>query len=274
MKKLLILFSLLGVFVSTMSQDFNPLGGQNSADIKDPVVWDGAITKKGEDTYTLSFSALIDEEWHIYSQHTPNEGIGPIPLSVDFLKVDTDFSLEGPLEESKTYREFSDVWGFDEVFFKEEGTLTQNVKLLTQDTKLIKAELFYQVCKEVCLNEERYIVFNLATNKVKFIKNYDDFEAYSGVKEVEATIKQGKEEVSVDNTEVIKDQKQSKKRGLWSIFFIAFLSGFAALLTPCVFPMIPLTVSFFTKQSKIYCIQKILQNVCILNDKKPLIGGG
>ena len=49
---------------------------------------------------------------------------------------------------------------------------------------------------------------------------------------------------------MVAEPKSDTQRGLWSIFFIAFLSGFAALLTPCVFPMIPMTVSFFTKQSK------------------------
>ena len=43
--------------------------------------------------------------------------------------------------------------------------------------------------------------------------------------------------------------KKEEKKGLWTIFFLAFIGGFAALLTPCVFPMIPMTVSFFTKQS-------------------------
>ena len=54
--------------------------------------------------------------------------------------------------------------------------------------------------------------------------------------------------VSADTEE--SENESSNRKGMWSIFFIAFLSGFAALLTPCVFPMIPMTVSYFTKQSK------------------------
>ncbi|MBV1922459.1 MAG: thioredoxin family protein, partial [Flavobacteriaceae bacterium] len=108
---------------------------------------------------------------------------------------------------------------------------------------------YYQVCKEVCLNEEYYVVFDIANNRVKFIDNYDDFETYTG--ETKETISQdNKDSGKVDNSVVEEAEKKSETKGLWSIFFIAFLSGFAALLTPCVFPMIPLTVSFFTKQSK------------------------
>ena len=78
-------------------------------------------------------------------------------------------------------------------------------------------------------------------NKVEFIDNYDEWNAYASKEK--------------EKTKVVEDNKDdgsssSESKGLWTIFFIAFLSGFAALLTPCVFPMIPLTVSFFTKQSK------------------------
>ena len=75
-----------------------------------------------------------------------------------------------------------------------------------------------------------------------FIDNYDEWNTYSS-KEIN--------KVSLEkSTKNNSSSTNSKTRGLWAIFFIAFLSGFAALLTPCVFPMIPLTVSFFTKQSK------------------------
>ena len=91
------------------------------------------------------------------------------------------------------------------------------------------------------MNEERYVVFDLAANKVFFIDNYDEWNTYNSTENY-------KEEL--DATAKMDGAKNPKTRGLWTIFFIAFLSGFAALLTPCVFPMIPLTVSFFTKQSK------------------------
>ena len=64
-----------------------------------------------------------------------------------------------------------------------------------------------------------------------------------------------------------KSQKKEKSRGLWGIFIIAFLSGFAALLTPCVFPMIPMTVSFFTKQSKSKAAgikNAVIYGICII----------
>jgi len=250
MKKLLFLISLLGIVLPTLAQDFPSMGGQ-SADIKNPLVWEGNIKKSSDTEYEISITGFIDKDWHVYSQHTPNEGIGPIPLEITFLNADTDFTLEGPLEESETHRTYSDVWGFDEVYFSEIAILTQKIIVTNPDTKVIKANLFYQVCIDVCLNEERYIVFDLSENKVKFIENYDDFESYVAKEKSKTDVEETKKDDSiVDNSSVEDSEKESETKGLWAIFFIAFLSGFAALLTPCVFPMIPLTVSYFTKQSK------------------------
>jgi thiol:disulfide interchange protein DsbD len=243
---LVLLFSLISI--PSIAQDFSPFGNQQSGDIKDPVDWEVKINTTDATNFEFVLNAYIDDEWHIYSQTTPNEGIGPIPLAIQYLNAEGNFEKTSELIESKTYREYSETWGFDEVFFKEKATLTQKINLLNPAINVIKAELTYQVCKTVCLNEERYIVFDLAANKALFIDNYDDFEAYA----TEGSTLQSDTDTkkNIDNSEVEKDQKKSKSRGLWTIFFIAFLSGFAALLTPCVFPMIPLTVSFFTKQSK------------------------
>ncbi len=251
MKKIFLLVALFSIVFSATSQGIPGMGGQNAGEIKDPVDWEGAIKKLSDTEFELSITGYIDDNWHVYSQHTPSEGIGPIPLSMDFLNKDVDFTLNGKLEESETHRTFSDVWGFDEVYFSEMVTLTQKIKLSNLDTKVIKTELFYQVCFDVCLNEERYIVFDLTTNKVEFIKDYDEFEAYSSKEtaktQVEETNKNDNEEANSSKSE---SKEEKKSEGLWAVFIFAFLSGFAALLTPCVFPMIPLTVSFFTKQSK------------------------
>ena len=244
MKKLSLLISLLLVLFYSNAQDTPLIGGQELGEIKNPLEWEGSIKKISDTDYEISLTGYIDDNWHVYSQYTPEDlekGLGPIPLFVDFKKLDEDYILEGTLEESETHREFSETWGFDEIFFKEIAILKQKVKLNNPDVKVIKSILYYQVCIDVCLNEERYVVFDLAANKVEFIENYDEWDAY-------ASKEKGKTQVE----EAKKDDRSSssESRGLWTIFFIAFLSGFAALLTPCVFPMIPLTVSFFTKQSK------------------------
>ncbi|MDA9342282.1 thioredoxin family protein, partial [Flavobacteriaceae bacterium] len=242
MKKLSLLVSLLLVLFYSNAQNAPLISGQELGEIKNPLEWEGAIKKITDTDYELSLTGYIDDNWHVYSQYTPEDlenGLGPIPLFMDFKKLDKDYILDGPLEESETHREYSETWGFDEIFFKEIAILKQKVKLSNPAVKVIKAILYYQVCIDVCLNEEYYVVFDLTANKVEFIDNYDKWDAYT----------------SKEKTKVIEDNKDDDSsspgsKGLWTIFFIAFLSGFAALLTPCVFPMIPLTVSFFTKQSE------------------------
>ena len=242
MKKLSLLISLLLVLFYSNAQNAPLISGQELGEIKNPLEWEGAIKKITDTDYELSLTGYIDDNWHVYSQYTPEDlenGLGPIPLFIDFKKLDKDYTLDGPLEESETHREYSETWGFDEIFFKEIAILKQKVKLSNPAVKVIKAILYYQVCIDVCLNEEYYVVFDLTANKVEFIDNYDKWDAYT----------------SKEKTKVIEDNKDDDSsspgsKGLWTIFFIAFLSGFAALLTPCVFPMIPLTVSFFTKQSE------------------------
>ena len=244
MKKLSLLISLLLVLFYSKAQNTPLIGGQELGEIKNPLEWEGAIKKITDTDYELSLTGYIDDNWHVYSQYTPEDlekGLGPIPLFIDFKKLDKDYTLDGPLEESETHREYSETWGFDEIFFKEIAILKQKVKLRNPAVKVIKTILYYQVCIDVCLNEEYYVVFDLASNKVEFIDNYDEWNAYASKEK--------------EKTKVVEDNKDdgsssSESKGLWTIFFIAFLSGFAALLTPCVFPMIPLTVSFFTKQSK------------------------
>ncbi len=244
MKKLLFLVSILGILLPSFAQDTPIIGDLNSNEIKNPLVWEGKIKKTNDTDYEISVTGFIDDNWHVYSQHTPEDlesGLGPIPLFMDFKKLDKNYLLDGPLEESETHREFSETWGFDEIFFSELAILTQKVKLINPDVKVIKSILYYQVCIDVCLNEERYIVFDLAANKVEFIDNYDDWDAYMSKEKGKTQVEEAKKD---DNS------KSSESDGLWGIFFLAFFAGFAALLTPCVFPMIPLTVSFFTKQSK------------------------
>ena len=243
MKKLSLLFSLLLVLFNSYAQNTPMIDGQELGEIKNPLEWEGSVKKISDTDYELSVTGYIDDKWHVYSQHTPEDlenGLGPLPLFMDFKKLDEDYTLDGPLEESETHREFSETWGFDEIFFSEIAILTQKVKLSNPDVKVIKSILYYQVCIDVCLNEERYVVFDLAANKVEFIDNYDDWDAYASKEKEKTQVEETKKE----------DSDSSESKGLWAIFFIAFLSGFAALLTPCVFPMIPLTVSFFTKQSK------------------------
>ena len=124
-----------------------------------------------------------------------------------------------------------------------ECTFTQKVKVSNSKLTSIKAMIDYQVCKEVCINQDFTFTFTLP--EIKEVKTSATVVKVDSLKNdtVQTTIKSS-ETVKIEAT------KKKPDSSVVTIFLLAFLGGFAALLTPCVFPMIPMTVSFFTKQSK------------------------
>ncbi|MAZ28327.1 MAG: thiol:disulfide interchange protein [Cytophagaceae bacterium] len=236
----IFLFLLVCLSTGVTAQGQNSPFVNNQGMMINPVEWEGSIEKVSDTEYNLIFKADIEDEWHIYSQKTPD--IGPIPLGFEFLGQPETYILEGEAIESETSTEYSDIWEGDEVFFKDEAILTQKIKLIDTTTQFVKATVNYQVCKEQCINQEYYFGFDIKTLRASVFEDYADFEAYGA-----------KAEDKVEKTEVPtlqETQKEEGQRSLWTLFFITFLAGFAALLTPCVFPMIPMTVSYFTKRSK------------------------
>ena len=194
----------------------------SESQIYDPASWTYETNDLGNNEYELIFNVKIEENWHIYSQHL--QGDGPLPTEFLFEEDATGYELLGKVSESENIHSAYDPnFDMELSYFENEATFKQKVKL-TDAGASIKGELVYMTCDDSkCLPPE-----------------YVPFEFSVGEK-----IDQSAEEAFSNNT-----KDDGSDRSLIMIFFWAFLSGFAALLTPCVFPMIPMTVSFFTKQSK------------------------
>ena len=203
------------------------LGSENSFEkdspgILEPVEFETKIEKTG-DFYTLTITADIDEGWHLYSIDLPSDD-GPIATEINFIEP-SGYELNGKIEvvgEEHT--------SYDPNFMMElsyyEGKVVFKQKLNPTSAKaLVEGEVIFMVCND----------------KSCIMPPSEEFEF-----EIE-----GAENSSAGITEIDKPKKsKAESKSLWAIFLLSFLGGFAALLTPCVFPMIPLTVSFFTKQSK------------------------
>ena len=219
-----------------------------NAQVLSPVKWTTKIEKVSETEFNLIANGKIEEGWHVFSQFTPDGGSSPMVLN--FKDVKGNYELIGKAKESPYQKVYSDVFEVDEYIFEDKVTVTQKVKIINPKTTKIRLNLEYQVCKESCIGDNIDFVFNIpavssavaTTASQDTIAEADNqFSTVIDTATTENTIKQAEPKV----TEPIKDEKS-----LWTIFFIAFVSGFAALLMPCIFPMIPMTVSFFTKQSK------------------------
>jgi thiol:disulfide interchange protein DsbD len=232
-----------------------------SAQILKPTTWTSKIEQNSDTEFTLIFQGNSEKDWHVYSQFTPDGG--PLPLEFDFKEQEGNYKLIGKAVESKYEKVYNDVFGVDEYYFADKFTIKQKIKITNAELKTINVQADYQVCKEVCINAKEKFAFiipkiirskevtkNAATEVVipdTIIDTSTTVEVVENESDKKAVITAPtNENMSVADEE----ENSSSKRGLFTIFFIAFLSGFAALLTPCVFPLIPMTVSFFTKQSK------------------------
>ena len=217
-----------------------------NAQIHNPVKWKTAVEKINDNEYYLVATASIEAGWKLYGQNIPPNG--PVPTSFKYTQ-DPIFELVGKTEESKPIVKHDKVFDMEIAYFYRQAVFKQRVKLLGEVTSIsIKAEVEFMSCDDSnCLPPDTVdLEFFLsgtatanqgATPQFTFGNNTDANNTVPATTVSQTTPK-------APATTPISHQ------GLWTIFFISFLSGFAALLTPCVFPMIPMTVSYFTKQSK------------------------
>ncbi len=222
MKKIAYLLCALLAFAAVRAQD--------------PVKWTASVEKKSDTEYTLVFKAAIEEHWHMYSQYTADGG--SLPLELVFNNDKGNFEAAGKASESPTKKQFNDIFGVEETFWENTAELRQEIKVTNNANSIVQAELTYQVCKESCIQGDNLFEFDLKALTVKEVKNFEEVKPEAA------------KEVAVNSAVTPNHKNPESDRGLFAIFIISFFSGFAALLTPCVFPMIPMTVSFFTKQSK------------------------
>ena len=209
--------------------------------VYEPVKWSTSVEKISESDFNLVITATIDDSWHLYSQSIPDGG--PIPTTFNFESLENEFQLMGNTVEGEGHEEFDKVFEMEIKYFEKEAVFKQKIRLLKTGKVNINGTLEFMVCDDTnCLPPTEV--------DISFV-----VEGKSGVKienvfVIDTTDKSDLQVEEKDETEVKSSSQDKESRSLLTIFIIAFFSGFAALLTPCVFPMIPMTVSFFTKQSK------------------------
>ncbi|MEE4260470.1 MAG: cytochrome c biogenesis protein CcdA [Bacteroidales bacterium] len=195
--------------------------------ILEPVEWQIKTEKTGNRTVDIFFTATIDDGYHLYSVDVPEDG----PLPTEFIFENQDgFELLGQAVEITTpIEEFDDVFELDIKFFERTATFKQTIRFTSDKDQIpVIGEIAYMVCNDVgcvALYEDVELLFNGETDQLIIESQQED-------------------------TEVGMSDIQGKKASLWGFFILSFLGGLAAILTPCVFPMIPMTVSFFMKDGE------------------------
>ena len=192
----------------------------------------------------------IEEGWHINGANLPLESFS-IPTNL-FLDTSSMFIIEDSIYEPEVKRIYDNIAKED--LYLHEGKIKISRKVIVNSEKdfVIKGVFTFQTCDDSHCLPPYDGPFEV---KVKGcdIQNLSDktFNSTKTLEEKKKTITNEivKKKLAVENDIEIEESKTNSK-SIFFIFIISFLSGFAALITPCVFPMIPLTVSFFTKQSK------------------------
>ncbi|MFN3529516.1 MAG: cytochrome c biogenesis protein CcdA [Bacteroidia bacterium] len=225
----------------------------SSAQILNPVKWKFEVEKISADEALLKASASIDPGWHLYSQYMTfaEDQFGPELTAFTFNK-NPKVELIGRVEEiGKLKEEITPV--FDNLlvrYFSDKVTFVQKVRVKAENTK-VTGSVYFMVCddKQCLPPDDKEFVFELNgfDPSAAAAVTAQDPEA-DGAVEVPEKTREELRPTTVREPEPVQDSA-SEGDGLLGIFIAGFLGGLIALLTPCVFPMIPLTVSFFTKQS-------------------------
>ena len=208
------------------------------AQFEEPVVWESKVEQLAEDRYQLIFEAGIAPNWHLYSQFSDPEGA--IPTEFVFDQTDS-FKLVGNVTESESVVDYDQVFEMDLTYFNDSAIFQQQIQVLDDRLTQIKVEINYQACDdELCIFRTESFILSL-DGSVSAVELDIDEKSQALSAELKLALT---ETQYLENTTV--------KEGTYAplnIFLLGFFGGLLALLTPCVFPMIPLTVSFFLKQS-------------------------
>ncbi|MCB9171021.1 MAG: thioredoxin family protein [Flavobacteriales bacterium] len=214
-----------------------------------PVHWSITMNEKGEDVWRLAFSAHVDEGWYVYSQESFGDE-GPIPTSILFDSLAQAEVIGAPIEEGAHELElFDELFGMKVRKFKDDVAFLRDIRVIDPN-KAIGGVINYMSCNdESCIFPDplRFTVVP-ATGAVTI-----GDRPTSGLAVREGPIyKLPNVDLSapVVRADGGSTTQVEQDASLWRIFFLGFIGGLLALLTPCVFPMIPLTVSFFTKGSE------------------------
>ncbi|WP_244266715.1 protein-disulfide reductase DsbD family protein [Winogradskyella sediminis] len=199
----------------------NLTGAGATSKILEPVKWSTSVEKVNDTELILVATANIDNGWKLYAQNIKDGG--PIPTRFDYSEKE-GITFLGTTQEEEGEESMDKVFDMTIKYFKDKAEFRQKIKVSDVSVTTVTGEVGFMSCDDTQCTAPTYV--DLEFDLTKTVKASSDI---------------------VENSASSEDESS---KGLWSIFIIAFFSGFLALLTPCVFPMIPMTVSFFIKQSQ------------------------
>lgn len=208
---------------------------------QNPVTFETTVKKVSDSNFQLITNATIEEGWRLYSQNLLDGGAIPTEFVYE---ENNSYILLGPTIESESITKFDPIFSLDQTYFESFSTFYQDIQI-EKNISYLNAKIYFQACDDiVCIFREADLIFNFDGSKSE-IKNNDLTSLVVNNDNplfVEFT---GKELLSSENNSA----NSFSSNSYLNLLILGFIGGILALLTPCVFPMIPLTVSFFTNKN-------------------------
>ena len=224
MKKIPVLFTALLLMYSN-----------HMAQVLDPVDWKFSLERVNEKEAVLVFKAVIENKWHLYSQDLP--GGGPVPTSFSFDEPVGYKRIGEVVEVTEAEVKYDASFDLDLKMFSHEAEFRQKIEITGDKPVEITGFIEY-----MCCDDERCLP-----------PTEEDFSFATGAGETAETgtgLETADQGLGLSDTGPDGYKPAGKKGNMWIFFLVSFLAGLAAILTPCVFPMIPMTVTFFMQGSE------------------------
>ena len=213
---------------------------------QEPIKWLTSVEKKSDNSYILYTTAKIQDNWRLYSQNLEEGGALPTEFVFEDESIFDSFSI---VSEPKPITKYDPIFQMDQSYFINEVIYTQEVVLKgNYKDDILTQNLYYQVCDDrVCIFQDVKLEYSLSNKQIINTTSFDYSTVSSSLN------------LDLKNSELLVNEYENEVSNNFSrrinILILGLLGGFLALLTPCVFPMIPLTVSFFStknEQAKLY----------------------
>lgn len=229
LKKITLLLILFTVNIVSFSQ------------VLEPVKWDVSTRNLGENEVELIFKAKIDKLWHLYSQDIV---MSPPATTFSFKDI-KGYELLGKVAESESIEKYDANFEMKVKYFSNEAIFKQKIKLLTDSPVNVHGYVNFMCCDDKrCIPPNDFDFEFVLNSSGKAEKSGGDKEKPGATQESYYGGIADEENTPVEQKDTTSDSS------LWIFFFIAIIAGFAGSLTPCVYPMIPMTVNFFMNSSK------------------------
>ena len=209
--------------------------------------WDLKTKTISDDEVELQFTATLDNGWHIYSQHTdPN---GPIGISFQF-DNSKDYKRLSNVKEPKAHEEFDDMFKCTVRSFDKSVTFRQRIKVLTDKDFKVTGTMSYQLCNDGSCIPPDDEPFSFNVKGAKLPDTTAVAVADTTVADTVATTDETTDTTAVTavaDTDSNPENGEKERKSLFIVFLLALGGGILTMFTPCVFPMIPMTVNFFMR---------------------------